>query len=80
MRRQPQARGTKSKARIDAFYELEEKTKNTGLKEKVELSVKTARQGNKIMELHHISKAFNGITYTDNFSYVFKKGDRIGFL
>jgi len=78
MRRQPQARGTKSKARIDAFYELEDKTKNTGLKEKVELSVKTARQGNKIMELHHINKAFNGITYTDNFSYVFKKGDRIG--
>jgi ATP-binding cassette subfamily F protein uup len=78
MRRQPQARGTKSKARIDAFYDLEDKTKNTGIKEKVELSVKTARQGNKIMELHHISKVFNGNTYTDNFSYVFKKGDRIG--
>ena len=45
MRRQPQARGTKSKARIDAFYELEDKTKNAGPKEKVELSVKTARQG-----------------------------------
>jgi len=78
MRRQPQARGTKSKARIDAFYDLEEKTKSGGAKEKVELSVKTARQGNKIMELHHISKAFNGITFTDDFSYVFKKGDRIG--
>ena len=78
MRRQPQARGTKSKARIDAYYELEDKTKGGGAKEKVELSVKTARQGNKIMELHHISKAFNGITYTDDFSYVFKKGDRIG--
>jgi len=78
MRRQPQARGTKSKARIDAFYELEDKTKNTGIKEKVELSVKTARQGNKIMELHHISKGFRGQTFTDNFSYVFKKGDRIG--
>ena len=78
MRRQPQARGTKSKARIDAFYELEDKTKNTGIKEKVELSVKTARQGNKIKELHHISKAFRGQTFTDNFSYVFKKGDRIG--
>jgi ATP-binding cassette subfamily F protein uup len=78
MRRQPQARGTKSKARIDAYYDLEDKTKGGGAKEKVELSVKTARQGNKIMELHHISKAFNGITYTDGFSYVFKKGDRIG--
>ena len=78
MRRQPQARGTKSKARIDAFYELEEKTKGAGAKEKVELSVKTARQGNKIMELHHISKLFGNQTFTDNFSYVFKKGDRIG--
>jgi len=78
MRRQPQARGTKSKARIDAYYELEDKTKGGGAKEKVELSVKTARQGNKIMELHHISKAFSGHSFIDNFSYVFKKGDRIG--
>ena len=78
MRRQPQARGTKSKARIDAYYELEDKTKGGGTKEKVELSVKTARQGNKIMELHHISKAFSGHTFIDKFNYVFKKGDRIG--
>lgn len=78
MRRQPQARGTKSKARIDAYYDLEAKTKNGGPKQQVELSVKTARQGNKIMELHDISKAFNGRTFTDHFSYVFKKGDRVG--
>jgi ATP-binding cassette subfamily F protein uup len=78
MRRQPQARGTKSKARIDAYYELEEKTKNRGPKDKVELSVKTARQGNKIMELHHLGKAFNSQTILGDFSYVFKKGDRIG--
>jgi ATP-binding cassette subfamily F protein uup len=78
MRRQPQARGTKSKARIDAYYELEEKTKNRGPKEKVELSVKTARQGNKIMELHHLGKSFNGQNIIGDFSYVFKKGDRIG--
>ncbi len=78
MRRQPQARGTKSKARIDAYYELEDKTKNAGPNQKVELSVKTARQGNKIMEIHDISKAFNGQTYISHFNYVFKKGDRIG--
>src|SRR5471030_2632875 len=59
MRRQPQARGTKSKARIDAFYDLEEKTKNGGAKQKVELTVKTARQGNKIMEMEHLYKGFN---------------------
>jgi ATP-binding cassette subfamily F protein uup len=78
MRRQPQARGTKSKARIDAYYELEEKTKNRGPKEKVELSVKTARQGNKIMELHHLGKSFDNQTIITDFSYIFKKGDRIG--
>ncbi|MES2810075.1 MAG: ABC-F family ATP-binding cassette domain-containing protein, partial [Bacteroidota bacterium] len=78
MRRQPKARGTKSKSRIDAFYDLEEKTQNRGPRQQVELSVKTARQGNKIMELHDISKAFSGNTFTDHFSYVFKKGDRIG--
>jgi ATP-binding cassette subfamily F protein uup len=78
MRRQPQARGTKSKARIDAYYDLEEKTKQGGARDKVELSVKTARQGNKIMEMEHLYKGFNGNTYIENFSYVFKKGDRIG--
>lgn len=78
MRRQPKARGTKSKSRIDAFYDLESKTKNNGPKQNVELSVKTARQGNKIMEMHHISKGFNGNTYIKDFSYTFKKGDRIG--
>ncbi len=78
MRRQPQARGTKSKARIDAYYELEEKTKNGGIRDKVELSVKTSRQGNKIMEMDHLYKSFNGNTYINNFSYIFKKGDRIG--
>jgi len=78
MRRQPKARGTKSKSRIDAFYDLESKTQNNGPKQNVELSVKTARQGNKIMEIKGISKAFNGNTYVDHFSYVFKKGDRIG--
>ncbi|HVW15670.1 MAG TPA: ABC-F family ATP-binding cassette domain-containing protein [Mucilaginibacter sp.] len=78
MRRQPQARGTKSKARIDAYYDLEEKTKNAGPKAKVELSVKTARQGNKILELHHLQKAFNGHELIHDFNYVFKRGDRIG--
>ncbi|MDB5017407.1 MAG: transporter [Mucilaginibacter sp.] len=78
MRRQPQARGTKSKARIDAFYDLEEKTKNGGAKQKVELSVKTARQGNKIMEMNHLYKSFRDQTFINNLSYIFKKGDRIG--
>ncbi len=78
MRRQPQARGTKSKARIDAFYELEEKSKGAHKKENVQLSVKISRQGSKILELDQISKSFSGKIIIDNFSYIFKKGDRIG--
>ncbi len=78
MRRQPKARTTKSKSRIDSFYELEEKTKGRQIKSSLELSVNVARQGNKILELDNIEKAFNGKAVINNFSYVFKKGDRIG--
>ncbi|GAA4802785.1 ABC-F family ATP-binding cassette domain-containing protein [Olivibacter ginsenosidimutans] len=78
MRRQPQARGTKSKARIDAFYDLEEKTKNSASTASLDLNVKVSRQGNKIAEIHHLSKAYHGLNYINNFSYIFKKGDRIG--
>ena len=78
MRRQPKARTTKSKSRIDSFYELEEKTKGRNVKSSLELSVNVSRQGNKILELVHISKAFNGKPVINDFSYTFKKGDRIG--
>ena len=78
MRRQPKARSTKSKSRIDSFYDLEDKTKGRQEKSTLELSVKVSRQGNKILELHKISKAFENISILNNFDYTFKKGDRIG--
>ena len=78
MRRQPKARTTKSKSRIDSFYDLEEKTKGRNVKSSLELSVNLSRQGNKILELENISKNFNGNPVITNFSYTFKKGDRIG--
>ena len=78
MRRMPQARGTKSVARQNAFYDLEEKTKQRVDHQKVTLNVKMARQGNKILELDHINQSFNNVTIIEDFSYVFKKGDRIG--
>ncbi|MBM3401340.1 MAG: ABC-F family ATP-binding cassette domain-containing protein [Bacteroidetes bacterium] len=78
MRRQPKARTTKSKARIDSFYDLEEKTKNRNIKSSLELSVKVSRQGNKILELENISKSFNTKLIILDFSYTFKRGDRIG--
>ncbi|WP_026904226.1 ATP-binding cassette domain-containing protein [Pedobacter glucosidilyticus] len=78
MRRQPQARATKSKARIDAFYDLEERSKGNGPKEQVKLEVKVSRQGNQILEIAHIRKTFNEVAIIEDFSYTFKKGDKIG--
>ena len=78
MRRMPQARATKSQARIDAFYDLEEKTKKKSDNQAITLKMKMSRQGGKIIELEHIKKAFDDRAIINDFSYTFKKGDRIG--
>jgi len=78
MRRMPQARGTKSNARINAFYDLEEKTKKKSDNQSISLQMKMSRQGGKIIEIEHIAKAFDGRPIINDFSYTFKKGDRIG--
>jgi ATP-binding cassette subfamily F protein uup len=80
MRRQPRARGTKAKYRIDAFYELEKKASQDLKKDKLELDIKEARQGGKIVEVEHISKKYGEVTIVKDFSYVFKKKDRIGVV
>ncbi|MGJ1309766.1 ABC-F family ATP-binding cassette domain-containing protein [Sphingobacterium multivorum] len=78
MRRQPQARGTKSKSRIEAYYDLEEKSKAIKGNDSVKLSVKVSRQGSKILELEHVAKRYGAKEIIHDFSYTFKKGDRIG--
>jgi ATP-binding cassette subfamily F protein uup len=78
MRRMPQARGTKSNARINAFYDLEEKSKKKSDNQSINLQMKMSRQGGKIIEIEHIKKAFDGRPIINDFSYTFKKGDRIG--
>lgn len=80
MRRQPRARGTKAKYRIDAYYELEKKASQDLKKDKLELDIKEARQGGKIVEVEHISKKYGDVNIVDDFSYVFKKKDRIGVV
>ncbi|GAA3965557.1 ABC-F family ATP-binding cassette domain-containing protein [Hymenobacter antarcticus] len=80
MRRMPQARGTKQKARIDAFYVTKEKASTNLNKQQIELSVKTTRQGGKIIEAHNLTKKFGDLTVLDDFNYVFKKKDRIGLV
>lgn len=80
MRRQPKARGTKAKYRIDAFYELKEKASQELRKDRLELDIRESRQGGKILEVSHISKSYGDHVIVKDFSYVFKKFDRIGVV
>ncbi len=80
MRRQPKARTHKAQYRIEAFHDLKERAAGPKKEDKLELSMKTERMGNKIMEIQHVSKGYNGTTFIKEFSYTFKKGDRIGIV
>ena len=80
MRRQPRARGTKAKYRIEAFYELKEIASQDLRKDRLELDIKESRQGGKILEVEHISKKYGNQIVIDDFSCVFKKFDRIGVV
>ncbi|GIR12776.1 MAG: ABC transporter [Cryomorphaceae bacterium] len=80
MRRQPKARGTKSKARIESFYDLEKSAKKKIKNDKIQLEVQMTRLGSKIIEMHKVSKAYGDLNILDQFSYVFKKRDRVGII
>lgn len=80
MRRMPSARGTKARARKDAFEDLKEKVALRPKSENLTLSLQSERLGNKIMEVNHISKAFEERTLIKDFSYTFKRGEKIGII
>lgn len=80
LRRQPKARGTKSKARIDAAHELMEKAQAPIREGSIQLNFDAKRLGGKILELEHVSKSWGDLCLVDDFSYVFKKGERIGIV
>lgn len=80
MRRQPKARTTKSKARIDAFYELQDKA-NSGYKAaELQLDVKMSRVGGKVLEMKKVNKAFGDKIILKGFDYTFTKGERMGIV
>ncbi len=80
MCRQPKARGTKSKARIESFYGVEKSAKKRIKNDKVQLEVQMTRLGSKILELHKVSKAYGDLKILDQFTYTFKKRDRVGIV
>ncbi|MBK7525365.1 MAG: ABC-F family ATP-binding cassette domain-containing protein [Saprospiraceae bacterium] len=80
MRRQPQARSTKAKSRIDDFYEIKDKVSNKPKQDEVTIQIQAARLGSKILELHQISKKYGDKIILEPFSYKFKPGERIGII
>lgn len=80
MRRQPKARTTKSKSRIDDFYEIKKKAHNRRIEHKVQLEINMERLGSKILELHKVHKSFGDLKIMEGFDYVFKRGERIGII
>ena len=80
MRRMPKARGTKSKARIESFYELKKQATKRIDKEEVELQINPERLGSKILELHKISKSFGDKVLFKDVEYKFKRFDKVGII
>tara|TARA_B110000046_G_scaffold183640_1_gene220186 strand:- start:1293 stop:3152 length:1860 start_codon:yes stop_codon:yes gene_type:complete len=80
MRRQPKARTTKSKSRIDDFYEIKERASKRRNDHEVQLEINMERLGSKILEIYKVCKAFDEKVILDKFEYVFQRGERIGII
>lgn len=80
MRSTPQARTGKAKARIDAFYDLQEKAKMRRDNNELQFGSDMQRLGGKILEMDRVSKSYGDMTILKDFDYIFKKGERIGII
>ena len=80
MRRQPKARTTKSKSRIDDFFDIKHKAHQRRKEHEIQLELNMERLGSKILEFHKVSKAFKDKSILNAFDYTFKKGERVGII
>lgn len=80
MRRQPKARTTKSKSRIEDFHEIKDRASKRRNDHQVQLELNMERMGTKVVELHKVSKSFGDKKLLDNFEYNFNRGERIGII
>ncbi len=80
MRRQPQARGTKAKYRIDAFYDLKEKASKRLSDKNVQLNVKSSYIGSKIFDAVAVSKKYDDKVILDDFTYTFARYEKLGIV
>ena len=80
IRRQPKARGTKQKARVDAFKEIKKTASQKLNEDELDLPVKMERLGSKIVEFHKIGKTFGELKILKNFSYNVQRKERMGIV
>ena len=80
IRKQPKARGTKQKARTDAFEEIKKTASQNIEKDELEIPIKMERLGSKILELHKVSKSYPNLKILENLSYTFKRQERLGIV
>jgi ABC transport system ATP-binding/permease protein len=80
IRKQPRARGTKAKSRVDAFQEIKQKASKKLEEEKLQINIDSKRIGGKILELHHLKKSFGEKKIINDFSYKFKDKERLGIV
>jgi ATP-binding cassette subfamily F protein uup len=80
IRRQPKARTTKSKSRIDAFDDIKKTAHQRIDKDEIDIPIKMERLGTKILELHHMGKSFGDTKILNDFSYHFKRKERVGIV
>ena len=80
MRRQPKARTTKAKSRIDDFSEIKKRAHQRRKDHVIQLEINMERLGSKIVEFHNVSKAYGKKKILEKFEYTFKRGERIGII
>lgn len=80
VRRSPQARSTKAKARVDAFYDIKDKVSQKRDNTEMQIDIKGQRLGKKIVEMHNVYKSFGNLKLIQGFDYKFRKKERVGIV
>ena len=80
MRRQPKARTTKAKYRVEAFDDVKKRAHVDLSKSEVNIDFEQRRQGGKVLEISHLKKSFDGQAIIRDFSHIFKRGERLGII
>ncbi|HOY15677.1 MAG TPA: ABC-F family ATP-binding cassette domain-containing protein [Haliscomenobacter sp.] len=80
VRRQPKARSTKAKSRVDSYSELNEKVSGATVEKEMKIDIKGQRMGKKVLELHNVGKTFGGLKIVEGMNYKFRPFERVGIV